>query len=634
MAKSKKHSFGRRGFLKGAAAGAAALVAKPKLAEAQEVPAPGNGSAVPPAARLARENGAARPLASARVIERPGSDFMVDVLRSLNIEYLAANPGSTYESLHESLINYGPTPNTMPEFLTCTHEESAVAMCHGYYKIEGKPMMALIHGDIGLQHASMAIYNAYADRVPVFMMVGNHADGAERAAGVQSMHSAQDLGLLVRDYTKWDDEPYSLQHFADSTVRAYKIAMTPPMGPTLIVANNEIQSHPISETNLRIPKLTMTTPPAGDMAAVAAAAKMLVNAERPLIVTQRHARTQQGIDLLVELAEVLQAPVNSQERMNFPTRHALAGTGGPGYQPDVTLALEVADLQNEARTARARGAKVISISAATLTHKSNIQDFGHYADIDLDIGADAEATLPYLIEACKKLITADRKRVFEERGKKFAVAHKNARNQAIDAAQYGWDASPVSLARITAELWPLIKNEDWSFVSPQGFVGNWPNRLWKMEKQYQYIGGQGAGGMGYGAPASVGAALANRKYGRLSINIQTDGDFNYSPGVLWTAAHHKIPLLTIMHNNRGYHQEVMFVEQQCSLHNRGAERAHIGTKLWEPNIEYAKIAQGYGLYAEGPISDPKDLAPAFQRGIERVKKGEPVLIDVVTQPRG
>ena len=189
------------------------------------------------------------------------------------------------------------------------------------------------------------------------------------------------------------------------------------------------------------------------------------------------------------------------------------------------------------------------------------------------------------------------------------------------------------MARIAAELWPLIKNEDWSFVSPQGFVGNWPNRLWNMEKQYHYIGGQGAGGMGYGAPASVGAALANRKYGRLSINIQTDGDFNYAPGVFWTAAHHKIPLLSIMHNNRGYHQEVMFVEQQASLHNRGAENAHIGTKLWKPDIDYAKIAQGYGLYAEGPITDPNDLAPALKRGIERVKKGEPVLLDVVTQPR-
>jgi thiamine pyrophosphate-dependent acetolactate synthase large subunit-like protein len=319
--------------------------------------------------------------------------------------------------------------------------------------------------------------------------------------------------------------------------------------------------------------------------------------------------------------------------MNFPNRHPLAGTGPTCYQPDVALCLEMNDLQNETRATRARNGKIISISSLALSHKSNIQDFGHYADVDLDIGADAEATLPMLIEACKKLITSDRRIAIEERGKKMAEAHKQARDRAIDDARWGWDASPISLARIAAELWPLVKNEDWSFVSPQGFVGNWPNRLWNMEKQYHYIGGQGAGGMGYGAPASVGAALANRKYGRLSINIQTDGDFNYAPGVFWTAAHHKIPLLSIMHNNRGYHQEVMFVEQQASLHNRGAENAHIGTKLWKPDIDYAKIAQGYGLYAEGPITDPNNLAPAMKRGIERVKKGEPVLLDVVTQPR-
>jgi thiamine pyrophosphate-dependent acetolactate synthase large subunit-like protein len=333
------------------------------------------------------------------------------------------------------------------------------------------------------------------------------------------------------------------------------------------------------------------------------------------------------------LAETLQSPVNNLERMNFPNRHPLAGTGPTGYQPDVALCLEMNDLQNETRAAHARNGKIISISSLALSHKSNIQDFGHYADVDLDIGADAEATLPMLIEACKKLITSDRRTAMQERGKQLAEAHKQARDRAIDEARWGWNASPISLARIAAELWPLIQNEDWSFVSPQGFVGNWPNRLWNMEKQYHYIGGQGAGGMGYGAPASVGAALANRKYGRLSINIQTDGDFNYAPGVFWTAAHHQIPLLSIMHNNRGYHQEVMFVEQQASIHNRGAENAHIGTKLWKPDIDYAKIAQGYGLYAEGPITDPNNLAPALKRGIERVKKGEPVLLDVVTQPR-
>jgi thiamine pyrophosphate-dependent acetolactate synthase large subunit-like protein len=636
MAKSKKVPVGRRNFLKGAAAGAAALVAKPQPARGQQSSQNRGGNAstpVPSEAALARDvpeggRGGAEP---GKIIEHPGSDFMVDVLKTLKIEYLGSNPGSTFESLHESLINYGN--NQMPEFLTCCHEESAVAMAHGYYKIEGKPMMALLHGTVGLQHASMAIYNAYADRVPIYMIVGNHTDASVRRPGVEWYHSAQDLPALVRDYVKWDDQPASLQHFADSAVRAYKVAMTPPMGPVLLVAHHEIQSRPNTETNLRIPRLTPTAPPQGDSAAVEEAARLLVAAERPMIIAQRSARTPKGVTLLVELAETLQSPVENQERMNFPSHHPLAGLGWPGYQPDVTLCLEVNDVSNTARMARSRNAKVINISSVDLFMKSNIQDFGRYADVDIDIGADAEATLPALIEACKRLITADRKRALEERGAKLADAHRKARAFGIEQASYGWDSSPITLARLCAELWPLIKNQDWSLVSWQGFISNWPNRLWKFDKHYQYIGGQGAGGMGYGAPAAVGAALANKKYGRLSLNIQTDGDLNYAPGVLWTAAHHRIPLLTIMHNNRGYHMEVMFVEQQASLHNRGAERAHIGTKLWDPDINYAKMAQAYGMHGEGPITDPKDLLPALQRGIEIVKKGEPAMIDVVTQPR-
>jgi acetolactate synthase I/II/III large subunit len=637
MAKSKKtsakSSFDRRGFLKGAAAGAAALVAKPEIASAQQAAQNrgANGSAPEPTqVALARETGG-RPAGAARVIEHPGSDYMVDVLKTLDIEYLAANPGSTYESLHESLINYGD--NKMPEFLTACHEESAVAMCHGYAKIEGKPMMALIHGDIGLQHASMAIYNAYVDRVPIYMVVGNHSDGARRGPGVQSLHSAQDLGALVRDYTKWDDEPLSLGHFADTAVRAFNIAMTPPGGPVLIVCNAELQGDPIQGPTPRIPKLTLTTPPAGDINAVRQAAAMLVNAERPQIIAQRMARTPEGMTLLVELAELLQSPVNSQERMNFPTRHPLAGTGWQGYQPDVTLNLEVGDILPQARIDRTRGAKTIQITSVSVSHKSNIQDFGHYADIDLDIGADAQATLPALIEECRKLITADRKRVFQERGAKLAEAHKKAWDDQILQAQYGWDSSPITLARLTAELWPLIKNDDWSLVSPQGFVGNWPARLWRFDKHHQYIGGQGAGGMGYGAPASVGAALANRKHGRLSINIQTDGDLNYAPGVLWTAAHHRIPLLSVMRNNRAYHQEVMHIQRMANRHQRGIQNAGIGTTIVDPNIDYAMLAKSMGWYSEGPISDPKDLGPALKRAVAVVKRGEPALLDTVTQPR-
>jgi acetolactate synthase-1/2/3 large subunit len=629
-----KHTVDRRGFLKGAAAGVAATavsgVAAGTDALAQEQVAQRNATAQPNPATLAADTGI-RPVVSSRIVEKPGSDFMVDVLKTLDLEYVAANPGSTFEGLHESLINYGD--NKMPELLTCCHEESAVAMAHGYAKIEGKPMMALIHGTIGLQHASMAIYNAYADRVPVYMVVGDHADGAERASGVQSLHSALDMGALVRDYVKWDDQPYSLGHFAESSVRAYNIALTPPMAPVLITMAAELQLHPNTQPGLRIPKLSRTSPPQGDSGAVAEAARMLVNAERPMIMTERTARTPEGMKLMIELAETLQAPVSSSERMDFPNRHPLAGTGFANYIPDVTICLEVNDVSGTARAARERNAKTISVSSIDLSHKANIQEFGKYSEVDLDIGADAQATLPALIEQCKKLITPDRRRAMQERGAKLAEAHKEARRRNVELAAVGWDASPVSLNRLCAELWPQIKDLDWSLVSWQGFISGWPGKLWNFDKHYQYIGGQGAGGMGYGAPAAVGAALANRKHGRFSVSIQTDGDLNYAPGVLWTAAHHRIPLLTIMHNNRGYHQEVMFIEQAASIRNRGADRAHIGTKLWDPDINYAKMAQAYGMEGFGPITDPKDLAPTFRKAIELVRKGEPVMIDVVTQPR-
>ena len=183
----------------------------------------------------------------------------------------------------------------------------------------------------------------------------------------------------------------------------------------------------------------------------------------------------------------------------------------------------------------------------------------------------------------------------------------------------------MSLARIAGELWPLIQSDDWSFTSPQGFIGGWPGRLWDMSKTYHAIGGQGGGGIGYTAPASVGAALANRKHGRLTVNINCDGDLNYAPGILWTACHHEIPLLTIVHNNRAYHQETMFLQQQCAARNR--------TTIKDPNIDYAQMAKAYGMYSSGPIDNPNDLRPALVAALERVRAGEPALIDVVTQPR-
>jgi acetolactate synthase-1/2/3 large subunit len=311
---------------------------------------------------------------------------------------------------------------------------------------------------------------------------------------------------------------------------------------------------------------------------------------------------------------------------------------------DVVLGLEVADFWGVLNSFRDQvertshqtikaGARVITITTGDLYTKSNYQDFQRYTEADIVIAADAEATLPALIEAVKRQVNADRKRAFQDRGAKFATARQKQLEQARTDATYAWDASPISTARVCAELWAQIKDEDWSLVSLLRHFSWWPLRLWPFDKHYQYIGVQGGGGVGYNAPASVGAALANKKYGRFSVSIQDDGDLMFAPTVLWTAAHHRIPLLSVMHNNRAYHEELMHVQRMANRHNRGIDRAHIGTTFEDPYMDFAKLAQGMGVYAEGPITDPNELAPALRRAIAVVKQGEPALLDVVTQPR-
>jgi thiamine pyrophosphate-dependent acetolactate synthase large subunit-like protein len=631
---------GRRRFLKNAATGAAALVSAPLAAQAP--PAAGQQGQSSPAVEPAPAN------PEMYTVDRPGADFMVDVIKSLNFEYVAANPGSSFAALHESIVNYGG--NRAPELLTCLHEESSVAMAHGYAKIEGKPMMVMAHGTVGLQHAAMAVYNAYADRVPIYIVLGNILDAQWRRSDPQWAHAVQDCAAMVRDCIKWDDTPASLVHFAESGVRAYKIAMTPPHGPVILVADATMQEEPVPEEGrhrLRVPKLVVGSPPAGDPAAVDELAKMLVAASDPVIITGRAARTPKGLSLMVELAELLQAPVRDPlfvQRMNFPTRHRLRG--GDVSQADLVLGLEVPDFYQQvnavtpnnrvgmtARRLTKAGAKIATISSSELLTNSNYQDFGRYNEVDLAITADAEATLPSLIEACRRLITPERRRMFEQRGARLAEAANGARELNVEAAAHGWDASPITTARLSAELWNAIKGEDWSLVSDAYFVNGWPLKLWDFTKHYQYIGWSGAYGIGYGAPAAVGAALANRKHGRLSVNIQCDGDLNYAPGVLWTAAHHKIPLLTVMHNNRAYHMERMYITTMAARATRDVSRANIGCELAEPFIDHVALARAYGVQGFGPIENPNDLGPAIKRAVEVVKRGEPALVDVITQGR-
>src|ERR1700676_245501 len=580
--------------------------------------------------------------------DRPGSDFMVDVLKTLGFEYICANPGSTFRGLHESLTNYGG--NVRPGLITCCHEEISVGMAHGYAKVEGKPLAVMLHSTVGVQHASMGIYNAFCDRAPVYMISGNAIDATKRRPGVEWDHSVQDQAEMVRDFLKWDDLPISLPHFAESGIRAYKIAMTPPMGPVMLVADTDLQERPVpkSET-LAIPRLTLATPPQGDSGSVAEAARLLVAAENPVIVVDHAARTPAGLALIIELAETLQAPVIDEAgRMNFPSRHPLNHSDSRRKivgNADVILGLEVTDfygtvnsyrdqLTRSSRSLTQKNVKLISITANDLYIKSNYQTFQRYTEFDLAMAADAEATLPSLIEAIKRQMSADRKSALQQRGEALAGARRAALDRAHADAAYGWDATPISTARLCAEIWGQIKDKDWSLVSDVvTWVSSWPLRLWDFNKHYQLIGRAGGFGVGYGGPSATGAALANRKHGRISVNIQCDGDLMYVPSVLWTAAHHRIPLLTIMHNNRAYHQEVMHIQRMANRHNRGIDGAAIGTTLTDPFIDFAKIASGMGVKSEGPITDPRDLGPAIGRALAVVEQGEPALVDVVTQPR-
>jgi thiamine pyrophosphate-dependent acetolactate synthase large subunit-like protein len=650
----------RRKFLAGVAvAGAAgaplAVDAAKANATAPAVTPPPRPSALPPnAAVAAAETGTPQAIKQDLLPEggRPGSDFMVDVIKTLDIKYLPSNPASSFRALHESLIDYGG--NKQPEFLTCMHEESAVGMAHGYFKIAGKPLLTLCHGTVGLQHAAMGIYNAWCDRVPVLVVGGNELDAAHRPPGVPTFHSAQDINALVRDFTKWDDTPVSPQHFAQSFVRMYKIATTPPYGPVMMSLDAGLQQEPIRDVGekLYIPRFVPSSPPQGDSGAVKEAARLLANAEHPVIVVDRAARTPNGIKLLVELAESLQAAVVDQGgRMNFPKTHYLNRPPNVIGQADVIIGMELSDFWGVVNgfvdngdngigfneTKIKAGTKLISINSVELITKSNYQDFQRFQVVDVSMPADAEATLPALIEAVKTAIPNDRKAAITQRGEAFRKAYANGRENVKKAAAIAWDASPISTARLVMETWAQIKDLDWSLVASEGNVSNWPNRLWPMEKHHHWLGRSGGYGVGYGAPASIGAALANRDLGRFSVSIQSDGDLMYAPGVLWTAARHKIPLLAVMHNNRGYHQEVMHVQRLANFRNRvaylGNDLAPLGTGIQNPDIEYHKLAESMGWWAKGPIKDPADLAPAIKEAVAVVKSGQPALLNVWTQPR-
>lgn len=620
----------RRTFLKGGV-----------LASIAAIAAPVAGAQAQSAASAAASTGETDADPDPNHQSTSGSDYMVDVLKSLDIEYAAINSSSSVRGLQESIVNYG---GNKPELLTVLHEEIGVAMAQGYAKIAGKPMAVLAHGTVGLQHASMALYNAYCDQVPVMMLIGNAMDVQKRGLAVDWQHTAQDPASMVRDFLKWDDQPASLVHFGESAVRAYQMAMTPPTGPVLLSIDQDLQEDPLpGGVKPPLKKISKIAPVSADAGAIAEVAKLLVAAENPVLIAERVARTQAGMDLLVELAELLQcAVIDGIARTNFPTLHPLNQSMqfnvasadlivGLGVNSFWSILNSQADRIVKRTSRKARlDVKTVNISSKALFMHSNYQEFGRFESVDLLVPADAEASLPSLIEACKRLITSKDRSRFKARGARLAEASRNAREAAIRRASIGWNNSPVTGARLCAEVYAQIKNEDWSLVG-QGFHAPWQRWLWNADKTYRFNGYSGGWGLGYNLPGALGGALANKAHGRLSVAFQGDGDFMYCPSTLWTAAHHRIPILYVMHNNRSYHQEIMHIQKLASRRNRGirASSVDIANVITDPNIDFAGMAKSMGVYGEGPIENPADIAPALKRAIAVVKRGLPALVDII-----
>ena len=567
-----------------------------------------------------------------RTVKLPGSDLMVQILKDLNIEYIAANPASSFEALQESIVNYGSPPNTMPELITALHEESAVDMAHGYAKAQGHPMAVMLHGTVGLQHASMAIYQCYHDKTPVVIIVGRDDKFFRQE------QTANDIAGITRAFTKWDSQPTSLQEALKDIQTAFNEAITPPMGPTIIVLDTDIQKEEAGQ--LKIPKYNRPEILAISKRNATKIAKNLMEAKNPRIHVGR-LRTHEGINKAIELVEITGSSVRTSATsgpLSFPERHPLCGEG---YNQDYDYVL---GLESDGKNTSIQGPTLLS--RADKRDLSNI-GFGFIRkpvipprrDLsgENDLTADAEASIPIIIEEYKRILKADNISDTAEKIRLDTSAnikkHEKDLKQTLNKKRKGWDSSPVSLGRLYAELWPLIKDLDWCLSSPTVFSSRHHVGMWEHNKPYSYLGMHGAGGIGYCIGASAGAGLAAKTRNRIVINIQCDGDLNYTPGSLWTASHHNLPLLTIMHNNRGYHQEVMYLQYMAGVRGRGTDRMHIGTTLREPFIDYAKLAEAYGMNNEGPIDNPNELSAAYKRGINSVLSGEPYLIDVITEPR-
>ena len=590
-----------------------------------------------------------------------GSDVVADVLRLLEIPYIALNPGASYRGFHDSLVNYNS--NQGPGMILCNHEEVAVAVAHGYAKVTGRAMAASLHSNVGLMHGSMGIFNAFVDRAPVVVFGGTGPmDSTRRRPWIDWIHTANNQGGMVRDFSKWEHQPSSIAAMPEAILRGWHVAMTEPRGPVYICLDAGLQEERI-EGELTLPDVARYPLPAPlepSPEDVKEAVRWLAAAEFPVILLGRSAQNEQGWANLVELAELLGAAVlaDPKSQTSFPTSHYLQqasfGLRGGGdfsatlKKADVVLAIDRIDPMGALRGALStstdprRGLevpasalpKLINVSVDTFAVRSWTTDFFELPPAGLPIVANAERTVAALLDEARRVVRDDggvRGRA-EQRGAALKAHRQELEGGWREFNLKRWEMQPISVERMVGELKTAMGDSYEDAIVPR-IPLTWPSGVWEFTKPLSHLGGDGGGGVGSGPGMSVGAALAARGSGRPVVSFVGDGDTLMSPAAIWTAAHHDIPILFVVANNRSYYNDEEHQDRVARVRNRPPENRWIGQRIDDPPVNFAGLASNLGAEGFGPVADPGDLAGAYKGALAALAEGRPALVDVRISPR-
>jgi acetolactate synthase-1/2/3 large subunit len=468
---------------------------------------------------------------------------------------------------------------------------------------------------------------------------------AKRRPRIDWIHTANVQGNAVRDYTKWDDQPASVDGIPSSFARGYRVAMSEPQGPVYLCYDAQLQEDPL-EREISLPSPGSSRVPtrmAADPAALEQLAGMLVKAERPVILAEFLGRDHAAVHDLIRLAETLAVPViDVHARHNFPTNHPLNMTHTDVLNDaDLLLALDVRDLERPTTRVESATRRIQSrlpadcvfaeIGFSDLELSSWSADYGRYQETQLSILADTSLAVPALADLAAQRVAQDPKQheKIAARRADISLRHGSARARWDKQAREDWDAAPMTTGRLALEIWEAIKDEDW--VLTANTLRDWVPKLWDIDQPHRFPGKELGTATQIGI--SLGVALAHKGTGRLVVDIAPDGDLMFDAGALWIAAKHEIPMLVVMFNNRAYYNDWEHQIRMARVRGTPPERANIGMDMRGPAVDFAGLARSMGWYAEGPIEDGRELGPALQRAIRQVKDGKPALIDSVTRFR-